>query len=916
MNKLYPLLLLVLCGLALPMGAQVLENFETTPLKLVFNDGRGQGLYEGRVKNPDSTNTVNRTRWVGKYTKDSTAGFSLFIANLVADTKLTATNNQLFIDVYASEATRFITKLEGMGPAIEERLNIPVPNQWRTYRFDLSKATDASTFQRILFFFDFANATGKGTYYIDNIRLGTDPCAGTVRDPAIMDDFACQRQLPLRAGQDSLTIVDNPAPDAVNGPGKVGKFVDPPGGFSALVYNVDGGFDLEARPIVSLKYWAPKANRLLVKLEGGLDGGSEIGVQVDVLNQWQELTFDFSGVAGKNYKSLTIFTNAGVSDPGVVYYFDDIKFTEKKINFLETFDIAATLVVRAKGSNTALNGTVNVIDNPDKSGLNETPKVAEHKKGSAALSAIQILSATALDFSATPQLNMLVWAPDGSKTVTMTAIATGGQRLPITRTIDATMQWVEVGFNFADFATRTDVGEFELTFDGAITEPGRTYYFDQLFLGASSIDPCEGTEPIANLIDNFECQRNVPVTGGLERLKVIDNPDRTAPNTSEKVGEYTHDGTQFSNIVFEFPAGSEPDLAVFNNLVLNLWTPKVVLFGFKLEGSLTGAPNKEIEMMAKSASKWETYRVDFSEVAANKYTKVTIFFNFKATDAVAGTKYYIDNVQFSRGPVSGCVADFETPNTTLFPWGDFANGTVPSGTTVSVIDNPDKSGINVSDKVGRFLESSSTGALPFAGATFNFGAPIVLTPGKKTIKMKVWSADTAVFVLKLERGVNNVSTGDIFSTNLYTTKGQWQELTFDYDAFDSGAAQYTQLTFIPGFRFVPTADREIYFDDIRISDAACGLIDNTREQRRAITDLKAFPNPTSGQLFVEAPASTERLQLFDALGRQVVDVAVNVGVDGGLTELNVDAQAAGFYTVVALDRTGVALARVRVAVTD
>ncbi len=915
MNKLYSMLLLVLCGLVLPAGAQVLEDFETLPLKLKFNDGIGDGVYEGRVKNPDSTNAVNKSRWVGKYTKDSTAGFSLLIANLLADTKLTAVNNQLFVDIYASGDTRVLAKVEGTGPAIESALNIPVAGQWRTYRFDLSKATDASTFTKLIFFFDFGNDKGKGTYYIDNIRLGSDACAGTVRDLSIVDDFACQRQVPLRQGEDSLTIVENPAPDAVNGPGKVGRYVDPEGGFAALVYNFDGGIDLVAKPIVKLKYWAPIANRLLVKLEGGTDPGKEIGIQVTEVNKWVEYSFDFSEVAGQNFKSLTIFTNAGVNAPGVVYYFDDIRFEEKTIDFLEDFEGDLTLFVSPRANNAALNGTFRVIDNPDKTGRNTTAKVGEHKKGTAPLSTLSLRSADLIDLSKTPQLNMLIWAPAGSTSVRASALSPSRGRVDITREITATEEWIEVGFNFAEFANATDVSEFELVFDAGITEPGRTYYFDQIYLSSSSVDPCEGTVVNPQIIDNFECQRNVAVTGGAANLRVVDNPAKVAPNTSAKVGEYTHSGNRYEILVYNFGA-DRPDLMVFNNLVVDLQAPKLAPILFKLEGSGNEADNIEVMVTPTAANTWETFRIDFGAKAGVRYERLVVFFDFDNENAVAGEKYYIDNLRFARGPVSGCIADFETANTTLFPWGDFANGGTP-GTTVSVIDNPDKSGINTSAKVGQFLErGAGAGVETFAGAFFNFGAPIVLPAGSKMIKMKVWSPDTAVFVLKLEQSSAGApGTGDIISTTPYTTKGQWQELTFDYSAFDTDAAKYQQITFIPGIKFTPAADRKIYFDDIRIGGAMCN-VSSTREERRAITDLKAFPNPTSGQLFVEAPASTERLQLFDALGRQVANVAVNVGVDGGLAELDLNAQAAGFYTVVALDRTGMALARVRVAVTD
>jgi len=232
-----------LCLLVTVGTAQVLEDFESGSATL--NWEAVQGTFEV-VQNPDS-NRVNMSGFVGEYVKDSTSSFSLFRAVLATPLDL-STNNQFFVDVRASEDTRFIAKLEGPGGrAIEANSNIPVANQWRRYRFDFSAASGVDSLNTILFFFDYGNTTGSGTYQFDNVSLGTDPCAGTVRDLTIIDDFACQRAT-IRAGFDSLFVVDNPDPDAVNGPGLVGEFRDPPGGFSALVYNYENAFDLEATP--------------------------------------------------------------------------------------------------------------------------------------------------------------------------------------------------------------------------------------------------------------------------------------------------------------------------------------------------------------------------------------------------------------------------------------------------------------------------------------------------------------------------------------------------------------------------------------------------------------------------------------------------------------------------------------------
>ncbi len=912
MNKLYALLLACLFGaVSSPVLAQVvLEDFEGGTNDLVWNAIEGQ--FAGPVANPNTMNAVNTSNGVGRYTKDSTKAYSLFLAEFASPIQLTPNTNQVFVDIYASEDTRVIVKFEGTGPAIERIVNIPVANEWRRYRFDFSSAAAATTFTKVILFFDAGNEMGKGVYHFDNLTLGTDACAGVAPDPTIFDDFNCQRA-PIKVGFDAVAIVENPDPDAVNGPGKVGKYTDPEGSFTPLLYNYDEPIGLATKPVLKIKYWAPIANRLLVKLENGTAPNREIGVDVTVTNAWQEYTFDFSDFAAGNYRSLVIFINAGQEAAGVIYYLDDIRLEEKQVVFLDDFEAATTnLFWQPKNNNAAVNGTFSVIANPSKTGLNLTNRTGAHTKGSSALSTLVALAAEPVDLSATPQVNMLVWAPAGSTTVRLSAISASQGRIDIDRDITATMEWVEVGFNFADFAEADDVSSFELVFDPALTG-ARTYYFDQISLGTSTVDPCEGTEVQPRIVDDFECQRNAEVTVGADRYVVVNNPDFTG-NPSEKVGKYTHDGQQFSIVVYDL-TGNEPDLAVFNNVVIDLWAPRAAPMLLKFEDSSNGAPNIEVPFNVTTPMAWKTYRVNFAAAAAGRYKKLVLFFNFAQSPGGAGDVYYVDNIRFARGPVTACATDFETANTTLDPWRGFAGGSVGDDDAFNIIDNPGRSGINTSAKVGEFIESGDGES--FQGIYVQIGAPVLFPDAaNKTIRAKVWSPAVVDVVMKLEGSTTGApGTGDIFPVSKYSTPGQWQELTWDFSAFDTDGAQFQQITLIPGIGEVPAATRSIYFDDIVIGSAMCGSV-GTRDEREAIVGMRAFPNPSAGELMVEVPAHTAQLQVIDALGRMVARIASSTSEEGGLQRLSLNEQPKGFYTVVALDAQGAALARVRLAIAE
>ena len=652
-----------------------------------------------------------------------------------------------------------------------------------------------------------------------------------------------------------------------------------------------------------------------MKLEGGTSAPREIGIDVTETNSWQEYAFDFSAFDNENFRSLTIFTNAGTDAPGVIYYFDDIRLeAAPPVVAFEDFEGATPFLFwQPANGNSTVNGTFQVIDNPDVSGLNETSRVGEHVKGSSMLSTLVALAADPLDLSVNSQLNMLLWAPAGSMTVRLTAVSTSEGRLEIDRDITATEEWIEVGFNLEEFADAGDVSRLEFVFDPSLGG-SRTYYFDELSLGSGTIDPCEGTEPVMTTIDDFECQRNATLTNGADDVDIVDNPD-TGGNPSATVGQYTRPagaGSAFSNISYEF---SEPlDLEVFNRVRFDLWSPEMVPIVLKFENSANGSAAVETApFMVTETNSWQTYTVDLSAAAGGEFQRLVIFLNFN-TEPATEDVYYLDNIQLRRGPVTACITDYETANTSITDFRGFAGGST-NDDAFAVVDNPDPSGANTSPTVGRFLESADGES--FAGIFTPFGAPVLFpNPANKTISMLVWSPDVIDFVMKLEGSTTGAQgTGDVFPVAQYSTPGEWQELTWDFTDFDTDAAQFETFTLIPGIGETPAALRTIYFDAIAIGDAACANVSDTRTPRREITALQAWPNPSNDVVHVSLPAESSRILVLDALGRVVQRQVIGASYDGQLTELSLGHLPRGMYTVFTQSESGQALGRVRISLT-
>ncbi len=612
-------LLVIFCSMSLSFGQTVLEDFENGAA-LPWNGSFGDGVFTV-VENPAVADTlvdplmINSSDSCGSYMKQEGSAFSLLIAQLENPLDL-STMNKFKIQINSPVATSFLFKLEGDGEALELRQNISVTGRWVEYSFDFSGAATFTTINKIILFFDPGNGPSSDTYLFDNITMeAADECAGTEAIAGIVDDFECQRNVTYgNPGFLDIVSIDNPDASGINTSSKVGQYTDTGGTFHALVMDFGAPIPLEERSLLKFKVWAPKAGRLLTKLERGGSPAIEKDVQVETLNTWVEYTVDYSDQAGASHNALVLFLNAG-QDPeeGDIYYLDDIRWEEAPSGAsLEDFEGGAKLFWEPLSANAALHGTFEVIDNPDATGLNTTADIGSYTKGSSNFSTLTGLLLNGLDLSTFSQLNLQVWAPVGATEVTLQLQSPTQGTKEVTRDITATETWIDLNFNFDEFSTITDFQQVNLLFDPG-TPSSNTYFFDNLAIGSATVDPCEGEEAIPNIIDDFGCQRNAEITGGAGQLEIVNNPvpGGIKPDPLDKVGQYTDPLDQFSALVYNY--GEAIDLAINNQLAIKIWSPKVVPLGFKLEGG--SSPAVEIVTDVTATEGWVEYLVDFSAQA-------------------------------------------------------------------------------------------------------------------------------------------------------------------------------------------------------------------------------------------------------------------------------------------------------------
>lgn len=822
------------------------------------------GSYDGVVTNPEP-NFINNSTDVGAYTNNPAFDYSFALAELASPMDLSV-NNVFKLSVYAPAATQVLLKLEGPSGSIETTKNIAVANHWQEYTFDFSAAAANTDLTKILIFFAPGELNSADTYLFDNLRaepLG--PCEGVPAIPGMIDDFECSRNATYSNNWDSLSVIANPDPSGENTTALVGEFNDPAGPWDALVIDYQNAIDLSVNNFMEVKIWSPKTGQMLFKLEGGVSPPFESFQPIPATNQWVTYTVDFSSQSAANHKKIAIFFNAGVdAEPGDVYYIDQIKLTPPPaIPALEDFENGAALFWGPLDNNTVVHGTFSgPLANPDPSGINTSDNVGKYTKGSSLFSTLQAFLPPGFSLAGYPQLNLDVWAPAGSTSVTMQLVSISQGNKEVTRDLPATEEWVTLNFDFSDHVAITDFGAMNLLFDAGTAGTGVMYFFDNLGQGVSTIDPCEGVAAVPNIVDDFECQRNYNVFLSADKLEVIANPDVTVANNSTKVGEFTDPANEpWAGLGYE--TTTPIDLSVFNQLSVQIWAPVAVPVLFKLEGG-TGAVT-EVWQDITATNEWVTYLIDFSAPAGSDYTKLVIFFDGGTTDPDAHI-YYVDNIRWRRLSYNGCIDDHEAANSTISNWKYFANGHLEAeGYQFEIIGNPNPSGINTSDMVGKFVKASD--GLPFAGMYADLDAPIDFK-GNKTIRAKVHMDHIGNLALKVEGSLIGEPAIEVAVPN--TKTNEWEEITIEFPTA-ADDAQYSRLTLFFDLGIDATGvDVPSYFDDIVIGDGECTPV-NVFEMPQ-VEYFRIAPNPASSFVRIENAETVEHVVVLDITGRPVVNL--------------------------------------------
>ena len=283
---------------------------------------------------------------------------------------------------------------------------------------------------------------------------------------------------------------------------------------------------------------------------------------------------------------------------------------------------------------------------------------------------------------------------------------------------------------------------------------------------------------------------------------VVANPKPNPINNSTKVGRYIkRDSSAYSLFWAKFT--TPINLMANNRFKINVLTNKTGLLIFKMEGP---KGNKEVAKQMVVAGAWQEYSLDFKSASAiDSLNRLILFFDAGVGNSKKDT-FWFDNIQqlpadacSGVAPKTSIIDDFECQRNA-----NYLNG----WDSLTVVDNPSKTGINTSAKVGRYGDPQG------AGQEYNNLLHTDLNGfDLKTLnyfRIKVWTAKAGTLLIKLEDGAAAVERPVVIGAG---DLNKWIEVGADFG--DQAFNPFKKLVLFFNAGVAPTTADVYFIDDLQ-----------------------------------------------------------------------------------------------------
>ncbi len=678
------------------------------------------------------------------------------------------------------------------------------------------------------------------------------------------------------------TKIANPQVSGINTSANVARMIKSSGNtWGGSWIGLVAPMDFSVNKIFKVKVYSPRANaKLLLKVENQTDANinAERETTCTVANAWEELTFDFSTINTSNtYQKLVfIFDNGTMGDgtANFTFLFDDIRLTTgggggglTQMNLPVTFD-DVTVNYGLVGFGGAEQSTI--VTDPTLA-TNKVAKViktntAELWAGTSVTAlngVVQTSFANNIPFAAgATKMNVRVWSPHAGIPVRLKVEDKNdpAKSCETEATVTVASGWQTLEFNFANQAAGTAALNFTFNYNkvsiffnfgttGAVAGE-RTYYFDDVKFGAASGGGGGLTQmDLPVTFDDVTVNYGLVGFGGAEQSTIVTDPTLASNKVAKVIKTNTAElwagttVTALNGVVQTSFANNIPFAAGATKMNVRVWSPHAgIPVRLKVEDKNDPAKSCETEATVTVASGWQTLEFNFANQAAGtaalnftfNYNKVSIFFNFGTTGAVAGERtYYFDDVKFGAASGGGggltqmdlpVTFDDVTVNYGLVGFGGAEQSTIVTDPTLAT------------NKVAKVIKTNT--AELWAGTTVtalngvvqtSFANNIPFAAGATKMNVRVWSPHAGIPVrLKVEDKNDPAKSCETEAT--VTVASGWQTLEFNFANQSAGTAalnftfNYNKVSIF--FNFGTTGavagERTYYFDDVKFGAASGG----------------------------------------------------------------------------------------------
>jgi len=690
----------------------------------------------------------------------------------------------------------------------------------------------------------------------------------------------------------AFTVVDNPDASGVNLSAKAGRYICHEGANSWAGMNIHDSVEItitDANKFFTMDVYKPQIRKVVMVLEQG----NGVVTRFDAYpyntktDEWETMVFDFSSVVGVTFYRLTIQPDLTEEDPrtdSAVVYLDNIlsyRDDPRMANPLRTitFEPEGSSYHWITFDNTTDNNdaeSFTIVDNPDPTGVNTSSKVGKYitHDGAAMWAGVKTNDLKPIVITDNNKwLSMDVYKTSTNNVGLKYEGGTGGNQKDAFVTPERTGVWETLVFDFSTVAGDT-FPTFVIFPDWATTNPREDEaitYIDNIKWSKDEPHVIHTLKPIS--FEEGTADYNWDVwgnNGDTAAFTVVDNPNKSWINSSNKVGKYVcHVGANNwagMNIHDSVDITITEDNQYFMMSVLKTEISKVAMVFEQGSGTVTRFDSYPYNT---KTDEWETLVFDFSSVMGKTFYRLTIQPDLIDVDPRTDSSViYLDNITWSKSTPKIIQAlepiSFEE-ETVEYQWDTWGN--LEDTASFTVVDNPDKSGINLSEKVGQYI--CHKGSNNWAGMNIHDSVAIVISNINKFFTMDVYKPNINKVVMILEQGNGEVTRFDSYPYN--TKTDEWETMVFDFSSAVGNT--FFRLSIQPDLTEEdPRADSTIvYLDNIKwYEENPLDIVSNP-----GTTKINIYPNPANTILNITGINDATSIEIFSISGKMIKAMNVN-----------------------------------------